>query len=43
MNWRMFVTRHWKAIVVVLQIGLVALSLASVKAHADPINTPVGP
>ncbi len=43
MNARTFVTRHWKAIVIVLLIGLVVLSLATVKAHADPINTPVGP
>jgi type IV secretory pathway TrbD component len=43
LNWRTFVVRHWKAIVIVLQISLVALSLASVRAHAEPINTPVGP
>jgi type IV secretory pathway TrbD component len=43
LNLRTFVARHWKAIVIILQIGLVALSLAAAKAHADPINTPIGP
>ena len=43
MNLRMFVNRHWKAIVIALTIGLVVLSLAATKAHAEPIDTPYGP
>jgi hypothetical protein len=42
LNWRIFVTRHWKAIVIALSIGLVVLSLAG-KAHAEPIDCPLGP
>jgi type IV secretory pathway TrbD component len=43
LNLRIFVTRHWKAIVIALQIGLVVLSLAAAMAHAEPIDSPVGP
>jgi len=43
LNMRLFVTRHWKAILVALAIGSIVLSLAATKAHADPINTPCGP
>ena len=43
MNLRMFVTRHWKAIVIALTIGLVVLSLSVAKALAEPIDTPYGP
>gem|GEM_PF-5053601 len=43
MNWRMFITRHWKIIVIALVIGLFVLSLAAANAHADPIDSPVGP
>jgi hypothetical protein len=43
LNLRMFVTRHWKVIVIALSVGLVVLSLASAKAHADPIDCPLGP
>jgi hypothetical protein len=43
LNLRMFVARHWKAILVALAIGLAVLSLAATKAHAEPINTPFGP
>jgi hypothetical protein len=43
LNWRTFVTRHWKAIVIALTIGLVVLSLATAKAHAEPIDTWIGP
>ena len=43
MNLRIFVTRHWKAIVIALQIGLVVLSLATAKAFAEPIDSPIGP
>lgn len=43
MNLRMFVIRHWKAIVIALSVGLVVLSLATVMAHAEPIDCPFGP
>jgi len=43
LNLRMFVTRHWKAIVIALTIGLVVLSLSASKALAEPIDTPYGP
>jgi hypothetical protein len=43
LNWRMFVTRHWKAIAIALSIGLVVLSLATAKALAEPIDSPCGP
>ncbi len=44
MNLRMFVARHWKPIVIAIQIGLFALLLVAVgRAHAEPIDTPVGP
>lgn len=43
MNLRMFVIRHWKAIVIALSVGLVVFSLAAAKAHAEPIDCPFGP
>jgi hypothetical protein len=43
LNLRMFVIRHWKAIVIALSIGLVVLSLAAAKALAEPIDSPLGP
>ena len=43
LSMKLFVARHWKAILVALAIGMVILSLAATKAHADPINTPCGP
>lgn len=43
MNLRMLVIRHWKAIVLALSIGLIVLSLAAARAHAEPINCPLGP
>jgi hypothetical protein len=42
LNLRMFVARHWKAIVIALSIGLIVVSLAA-KAHAEPIDSPFGP
>jgi hypothetical protein len=43
LNLRMFVTRHWKTIMIALAIGLFALSLVAANAHAEPIDSPVGP
>ena len=43
MNWKMFVTRHWKAILLVTLVGLAALSIITAKAYAEPIDTPIGP
>lgn len=43
MNWKMFVTRHWKAIMIALSIGLFVLSLVAANTHAEPIDSPVGP
>ena len=43
MNWKIFVIRHWKAVLLLTQIGVIALSLAVAKAHAEPIDTPCGP
>jgi len=41
---KMFVLRHWKAILTVAQIGLFALLIVAVgKANAEPIDTPFGP
>jgi hypothetical protein len=43
LNWRTFVIRHWKAILLLTQIGIVAISIAVTKANAEPIDTPCGP
>jgi len=43
LNWRIFVTRHWKTIVIALAIGLFSLSLFAANAHAEPIDSPVVP
>jgi hypothetical protein len=43
LNLRMFVTRHWKAIVIALSIGLIVVSLAAAKAYAEPIDSWFGP
>ncbi|MGA3192541.1 MAG: hypothetical protein ABSD73_08530 [Candidatus Bathyarchaeia archaeon] len=43
MNMRLFVARHWKAILVALAISLIVFSLAATKAHAEPIDCPFGP
>jgi hypothetical protein len=43
LNLRLFVIRHWKAIVIALSVGLVVLSIATAKAHAEPIDCPLGP
>lgn len=43
MNWRMFVIRHWKAIMLALSIGLFVLSFVAANTHAEPIDSPVGP
>ena len=43
MNLRMFVVRHWKAIAIALAIGFIVLSLATAKAHAEPVDSPIGP
>jgi hypothetical protein len=41
---KMFVLRHWKAILTVAQIGLFALLVIAVgKANAESIDTPFGP
>ncbi len=42
MNLKMFVTRHWMAVVLAVSIGLLVLSIVA-KAHADPVDTPFGP
>jgi hypothetical protein len=42
LNLRMFVIRHWKAVVLAVSIGLFVLSIVA-KAHADPIDSPLGP
>jgi hypothetical protein len=43
MNWKAFVIRHWKVVLLLTQIGIIALSLGIMKAHAEPIDTPCGP
>jgi hypothetical protein len=39
----MFVVQHWKAILVVLAIGLIVFSVAVAKPNGEPIDTPFGP
>lgn len=43
MNWRMFIFRHWKIALLLLQIALLSLAISVGKTHAEPIDSPVGP
>ena len=39
---KLFIIRHYKAIILVVSIGLFVLSIVA-KAHADPIDSAHGP
>jgi len=44
LNWRTFIIRHWKTILLVTQIGIIALAIVITKAHAtEPIDSSHGP
>jgi hypothetical protein len=43
LNWKMFVTRHWKAILLMAIVGLATLAIITTKAYAEPIDSPIGP
>ena len=43
MNWKMFFTQHWKAILLMAIVGLATLSIIAGKAYAEPIDSPIGP
>ena len=39
----MFVTRHWKAILLMGIVGLATLAIITGKAYAEAIDSPIGP
>jgi hypothetical protein len=43
LNWKLFITQHWKVVVITLSIGLVLASLAGAWVVGDPIDSPFGP
>ncbi|MDH5374628.1 MAG: hypothetical protein OEZ21_07925 [Candidatus Bathyarchaeota archaeon] len=43
MNWKMFIARHWKAALLLLQLGLLTFMVTTGKAFAEPIDCPILP
>ena len=43
LNWKMFIASHWKAALLLLQLGLLILMFTMPKALGDPVNSPVVP
>jgi hypothetical protein len=42
LNFKMFVIRHWKLIILAVSIGLLVLSIV-MKPLGEPVDSPVGP
>jgi hypothetical protein len=43
LNWKTFLTRHWKITLLLVQLGVLALVAFVGKAVAEEIDSPVGP
>jgi len=43
LNWKIMMVSHWKVVLLLLQIGVLTIALATGTALADPIDNPFGP
>jgi len=43
MNWKMVIASNWKVVFLLIQLGLLAITLVSGNVLADPIDNPFGP
>lgn len=43
MNWKMMILSHWKIVLLLLQLGLFAITIAGVRVLGDPIDNPGTP
>ena len=43
MNWKLTLVSNWKTIILLIQLGVLAITIATGRALADPIDNPWGP
>lgn len=43
MNWKITILSHWKVALVIVQLVLLAMAIASVKPLGEAIDGPYGP